>query len=183
MGVLATQAAADATVDHAGDGVDAQQVGVVLERQRRAPRQANAGMVAGAHVFVDTVLDSLHSLAAFQAASQPRPDAALPLQLAFAFGDDDFQAVERTRERLLQRAAHCVDLVGVHGPQPLHAHALERGLDHLVLVRKALVQVTLAYGKRLRGIVRRVQDVLRSGGRGVAVLHDHQHGIVSAEQR
>src|SRR4029077_11019193 len=51
--VPAAQAAADAAVDHGGDRVAAQRVGVVLHGQRRAAREPDAGMVAGAGVFID----------------------------------------------------------------------------------------------------------------------------------
>src|SRR5689334_4611306 len=44
--VLAAQAAADAAVDHGGDRVAAQRVGVVLDGERRAAREADARVVA-----------------------------------------------------------------------------------------------------------------------------------------
>ena len=61
-----------------------------------------------------------------QQVGHPRLDAALPLELAFALGNDHLQAVESVREGLVQRLAHLVDVVGVDRAQPLHAEALQR---------------------------------------------------------
>src|SRR5262245_26265092 len=54
--VLAAQAAADAAVDHRGDRVAAQGIRVVLDGEGRTAREPDAGVVAGAGVFVDAVL-------------------------------------------------------------------------------------------------------------------------------
>ena len=140
-------------------------------------------MVAVAHVLIDAVFHPLNPLPALQPGGSPGFDPALAFQLAFALGDDDFQAVEVAGQRLLQGAAHGVHLVGVRGAQPLQTHALERVLDRLVLVHQALVQVGMLQGVGLGRIVGRVEDVLRAGGRGVAVLHDQQHRVVAVEQR
>src|SRR3954464_7807110 len=56
MRVFAAQAAADAAVDHRRYGIAAQGIGVVLDRERRAAREPDAGMVAGTGVLVDAVL-------------------------------------------------------------------------------------------------------------------------------
>jgi hypothetical protein len=63
---------------------------------------------------------------------------------------------------------------------PLHAQALERVLDGLVGVHQAQ---RLVAGVLLGLVVGRVEDVLRAGGRGVAVLEDQQHRVVAVEQR
>src|SRR5262245_64716747 len=55
MRVLAAQAAADAAVDHRRDRVATQRVRVVLDRERRAAREPDARVVAGAGVLVDAV--------------------------------------------------------------------------------------------------------------------------------
>src|SRR3954471_18186030 len=61
--VLAAQAAADAAVDHGRDRVPAQGIGVVLDGERRAAREPDTRVVAGAGVLVDAVFHSHHSLA------------------------------------------------------------------------------------------------------------------------
>ena len=98
-------------------------------------------MVARARVLVDAVLDAHHALAGAQQRRAPRPDAALPLELALAFGDDHLEPREVGRERLLQRRAHRVDVVAVDDAQPFHADALERPLDRAVGVDEALLLV------------------------------------------
>src|SRR3989338_1208940 len=60
--VLAAQAAADAAVDHRGDRVAAQRVGIVLDGERRAARKPDAGVISRAGVFIDAVLDPDGSL-------------------------------------------------------------------------------------------------------------------------
>jgi hypothetical protein len=107
MGVGAAQAAAHAAVDHGGHRVHLQRIGVVLERERGAARQADAGVVAGADVLVHAVLHALDALAALQQAGDPGLDAALALELAFALGHDHLQAVEVAGEGLFQRARIC----------------------------------------------------------------------------
>ena len=109
MGVLAAQAAADAAVDHDGHRVHLQRIGVVLDGEGGAARQADAGVVAIADVLVDAVLHAHHALALLQQAGDPGLDAALPLELALALGDDDLQAVEVAGEGFLQRLAHLLD--------------------------------------------------------------------------
>ena len=52
---LAAQAAADAAFDHRRHRIGAQRIGIGLHRQRRAARQPDAGMVAGADLVVDAV--------------------------------------------------------------------------------------------------------------------------------
>src|SRR6186713_3402064 len=89
--VLAAQAAADAAVEHRGDGIHAQWIRRRLHRQRRAAGQADARMVAGARVLVDAVLDAHRALARREPCGTPRLDAALALELALAFGDDDLE--------------------------------------------------------------------------------------------
>src|SRR5260221_1301507 len=61
VGVLAAQAAAHAALDYGGHRVAAQGIGVVLEGERRAAREPDAGVVSGAGVLVDSAFDSHHS--------------------------------------------------------------------------------------------------------------------------
>src|ERR1700704_3393419 len=58
VGVLAAQAAAHAAFDHGRHRVAPQGIGVVLEGERGAAREPDAGMVTGAGVLIDAVLDA-----------------------------------------------------------------------------------------------------------------------------
>src|SRR3979490_2737504 len=58
MRVLAAQAAAHAAVDHRRHRVAPQGIGVVLEGERRAAREPDAGVVPRAGVLIDAVLDA-----------------------------------------------------------------------------------------------------------------------------
>ena len=101
MGDLAAQPAADAAVDHRGDGVAAQRVGIGLDGQRRAAGQADAGMVAGADILVDAVARAHHARAARELRRIFGAQAALAHQLAFAVGDDHLEAVLGAAQRVL----------------------------------------------------------------------------------
>ena len=60
---LPAQPAADAVVVDVGDGIGAQRVLVRLDGERRAARQADAGMVARAHLRIDPEARAHHALA------------------------------------------------------------------------------------------------------------------------
>src|SRR5205085_12071261 len=87
VGVLAAQAAADAAVDHRRHRIGAQRIGVVLDRQRGATGEPDARVIAGARVLVDAVLHAHVPLALLHLLRDYRPELALPLELALAFGD------------------------------------------------------------------------------------------------
>src|ERR1051325_9426473 len=89
--VLAAQPAADAAVDHRRDRVAAQRVGIVFHGERRAAGEPDAGMVAGAGIFVDAVLHPHVPLALSQLLGDLGLQPALPLELALALGDDDLE--------------------------------------------------------------------------------------------
>src|SRR5574339_132165 len=101
--VLAAQSATDAAVDHRRHRVAAQRIGVVLDGQRRAARQADARVVAGAGVFVHAVLHSYGSLSFSQILGDDGPELALPLELALALGDDHLETLVVGLHRLLER--------------------------------------------------------------------------------
>src|ERR1019366_8272775 len=65
---LAAQPAADAGIDDGRHRIAAQRIGRRLHRQRRAARQTNAGMVAGADFVVDAVARARDALAALELA-------------------------------------------------------------------------------------------------------------------
>src|SRR5256885_4149924 len=52
MRILAAQAAADAAVDHSRDRIGAQRIRIVLDRQRRATGEADAGVIGPGPVLV-----------------------------------------------------------------------------------------------------------------------------------
>ena len=180
MGVFAAQAAAHATVNHRGHRIHLERIGIVFQCECWASRQANAGMVAVAHVFVYAVFHPLHPLTLGQQGRQPGLDAALALELAFAFSHDHFQTLEFDGKSLGQRGLHLFHFIGTHRTQPLHAQAFQRGFNRLVHVHHALPFV---FGQALGGLTGRGDDVLRAGGRGVAVFKNQQHRIVTVEQR
>src|ERR1041384_2778837 len=91
MRVFAAQAAADAAVDHGGHRVAAQGIGVVLDGERRAAREPDARVVAGAGVLVDAIPYSHHSLSRRELFRIDRPELALPLELALAPAEMTFQ--------------------------------------------------------------------------------------------
>src|SRR6478735_4571877 len=102
MRVLAAQAAADAAVDDGRDRVASQRIGVVLHGERRAARQADARVVAGARVFVHAVFHAYGSLSFGKVFCDDRPQFALALELALALGDDDLEALVLGAHRLLE---------------------------------------------------------------------------------
>ena len=89
---LAAQPAADAGVDHLGDRLAPQRIGIGRDRQRRAAGEPDAGMIAGAGVGIDAEALAHHALAALRGLAQQRPDAALLVQHAFRLRDDDLRA-------------------------------------------------------------------------------------------
>ena len=102
---LPAQAAADAVVVDVGDRIGAQRVLVRLEGERRAAGEADAGVVAGAHLRIDPEAGAHDALARRRLARHLRPDAALAGELALAVGDDHLEALVLGAHRLAQRAA------------------------------------------------------------------------------
>jgi hypothetical protein len=117
--------------------------------------------------------------AAFEQRCDPGFDAALALQLAFALCHDHFQAVEGAGKGFFQGVAHGGYLVAVHAAQPPHTQAFERGFYGLIGVGQALAFVSSEFLGRFCGCG---DDVLRAGGRGVAVFEDQQHRIITIEE-
>src|ERR1700690_4242752 len=86
-------------------------------------------MVAGANLVVDAVAHPRDALAALELAGILYAHAALARELAFAVGDDHFEAALGGAHRILQRLGHQRDRIAVHGAQPFHAHGAQRLLD------------------------------------------------------
>src|SRR6185295_8232906 len=168
--VLAAQPATDAAVDHGRDRVAAQRIGVVLHGERRAAGQPDARVVAGAGVLVDAIFHFHHSLARRELLRIDRPELALALELAFAFGNDDLEALVIGGHRFLQRLRDFADAVIVDGADPVDADAGEGAL-HAHVRRVGLA------------VLRRGGQLLRTRGGAVAVLHDHQDAVVLVEHR
>ncbi len=80
-------------------------------------------MVPRTGVLVDAIFDAHHALACAALRRAPRPDPALPFQLALAFGDDDLESGEVRGERFVERRAHPRHVVAVDGAQPAYADA------------------------------------------------------------
>ena len=126
---LAAQAAADATFDHGRDRIAAQRIGIFLDGQRRAARQANAGVITSADLIVDAELRFRDTAAGGDVLGILRAHAALLCQHAFAFGDDDLEALLRSGQRLAQDFRDLADLVVVDGAHPLHADTAQGLFD------------------------------------------------------
>src|SRR5450631_1381123 len=178
--VLAAQPATNAALDDRRDRVDFQRIAAFFQRQRWTTRKANARVVAGTRVLVDAILDADHALAVPEQARAPRLDPPLAFELAFAFGNDDFEPGEVRGESFVESLAQIGDAIAVHGAHPLHANALERTLDGLILVDQTLLLVLRLVLQRIGG---RGNDFLRSGRRGVPVLEYHEDRVAAVEQR
>src|SRR5206468_6873602 len=102
-------------------------------------------------------------------AAQPGPLATLALEHALVPRDDDLEAGDARRQGLADRSDHLGDAVRVHGPDPLHAQAVQRLRDGH---RHGLVARVLA-GGRHAGLAgrRRVEIVAAHQDRGLAVVH------------
>src|SRR5207249_4657042 len=165
--VLAAQAAADAAVDDRRHRIGTQRIRVVLDRERRAAGEANAGVIARAGVLVHAVLDAHVARALLQLFRHLWAELALPLQLALALGDDDLQPLVVRGHRFFQRLGHFTDPVVVHRLDPADADALERALHADVFLHLAML--------------RRGGQLLRAGRGAVAVLHDDEDAVVLVE--
>src|SRR5262245_43484441 len=162
-------AAAHATVVDGGDRIVLQRIAGRLHRQRRTAGQADAGMVAGTDVFVDTEALAHDALATFDSGRRQRLHAALLVEHAFRRGDDDLGSLFFRRQRLAQRVAHALDVVGaVDLAHPFCADALYR-LDDRMLGRTRTV-----VGARRR-------NVLTAGRGGIIVVDHHDHAVMLVE--
>src|SRR6185437_5323158 len=79
---LAAESAADARFDDRGHRVGSQRVGGGLHRQRRAARQADAGVVARADVFIHAIAHARDAFAALELFGVFGAHAALTRELA-----------------------------------------------------------------------------------------------------
>src|SRR5450631_3330692 len=113
MRILAAQPAPHAAIDDGRDRIDLQRVAALLQRQRRATRQANARMIAGARVLVDAVLDAHETLALLEQVRPPWFNAPLPLELALALGDDDLESGKIGGEGFIEGLAQVGDAIAV----------------------------------------------------------------------
>src|SRR5215467_12511295 len=121
-------------------------------------------MVAGAEFVVDAIAGFDDARAAFELLGHFGADAPLPRQHALAVGDDHFEPVFGTAHGLFERRSHFADAVAAHGAQPFDAKRAERLLD--------------ADSRRRAGAVSAARgQILLTGGRSIAVLHDHQHAV------
>src|SRR5690606_34938010 len=117
---FAAQPAAHAVVGDVRHRIALERVGGGLYGERRAAGQPDAGVIAGAGVFIDPETGAHHPFAFPEQLRAHRLDAALTLELAFAFGNDDLEPVEIGGEGLAQGVSYLVDLVVVDGAKPLH---------------------------------------------------------------
>ena len=69
------------------------------DRERRATRETNAGMIARAGVGIDAETLAHDALAALDRRAHLRAHAPLLVEHAFGLGDDDLRALFRRRQR------------------------------------------------------------------------------------
>jgi len=151
-----------------GDGVGAQRILVGLDGERGAARQADAGVVARAHLRIDPEARAHQALAGRQLARVLWPDAPLPGELAFAVGDDHLEAPAAAAQRFAQHTGDAGHSIGAHALDPPDTQALQGGL-HV----EARAAASRLFGAR--------EDLLLAGGAGIAVVHDDQHRVVLVE--
>ena len=106
MSHLAAETASDASIRHMRHGIRFQGVCGCFHRECWTARQANTGMITRASILINTEARALHPFAGGQRFGPNGLDPALAFQLAFAFGDDHLETIERGIERLLQRGPH-----------------------------------------------------------------------------
>ena len=126
-------------------------------------------MVAGADVLVDAEADFDHPLAALELLRVSGPQPALAGKLAFAVGDDHFEAAFGGAHRRFQSLRHLADAVAAHGAHPSHAERAQRLFDAHA-------------GRRAAAIGGARRQKLLAGGGGVAILHHDQHAVALVEQ-
>ena len=169
---LAADAAADAAVEHGRDRVGAQRIGIRLDRQRRAARQADARVVAGAGVGVDAEALAHDALAGGDRLAHQRLLAALLVEHALATarsapsGPSRSSSAPPSARRACRRRRRCGASCCTHfTPTPRTACSIAWPVLRVGFVR-----------------VRR-QDVLAAGRRGVVVVDDDRQVVAAVEDR
>src|SRR6516162_5279016 len=133
LGYLAAIAAADAGVVDGGDCIILERIVGMLERERWATGQPDAGMIAGAHILVDTEALFHGASAACDQLVELRPHAPLLVQHAFRRRNNDLWTNLFCGQRVAERVAKTRDIVGpVNLPNPGRAAPLARRNDRIV---------------------------------------------------
>src|SRR5829696_8133985 len=127
-------ATAHAAVIDMRDCIATQAIIAGLECERRATRQPNAGMVAGAKVVIDAKTLAHDALAFLRLLLEKRRDAALPRKLTFAFGHDHFGSGEAGGESLSKRRHRGAHIVSAHRPYPFDTDPANGGLDRVLAI-------------------------------------------------
>jgi len=120
------------TTVHMGHRIGLERVATRFQRERRATRDAHAGMVSAADCGVHPELLLDHALTTLHGRSHLGLDAPLLVQHAFTLRNHHLGPLEIGGEGLLDHLQHALDVVGVvHDTHPLHAHATDGGLDRV----------------------------------------------------
>src|SRR6266478_1309561 len=150
------------------NGVLAKRIAGGFNGERRAARQSNAGMIAGAGRFIHTEPGSHHAPALLELGGCYRLFAALTRQHALAVGNHDPKSLAASQDRALERIDDFADAVGGDIFNPFNADAAQRFL-----------QVHLA------GLVARIRarrrDVLMSCRRRISILENDKDTFVFVE--
>ena len=149
-------------------GSEPQRIGRRLDRQRRATRQPDARMVAGTDFVIDAEILAHDTPAVLLELAQLRCDATLPVELTFAFGDDDLRAARGRRHRLLERVVRTFHVVGLDASHPIDTDAAHRRLDGVVRLA-------------CRGVALRRRNVLSARRGRIAVVDDDREAVVLVE--
>src|SRR5882762_4091998 len=165
---FAADAATDAAVVDVRHRIAPQRIGIGLDRERGTAGEPNARMVAGTYVGIDAETLAHHPLALLDHLPKNGRHAPGSIQLTLAFRDDYLGSLVRRRQGLAQRVDALLHLVRLNRPHPLDADAAHRALDRIV-------------GLSILRLRPRRWDVLTTGRRGVAVIHDDHDGIVLIE--
>src|SRR5262249_55417673 len=143
----------------------AQRVRIVLHGQRRATRQADAGMIAGAGIGVDPETLRYDPLTVSNRLPKQRAHAALAVELALALGHYDFGTAVAGAERLAQHLERVAHVIGMGAPHPAHADTSHR-------VDDGIVALAACAGTARRG------DILATSRGRVAVVDDDRQIVV-----
>src|SRR5262245_9892130 len=132
---LAAESAAHAGLVDARDRIVAQRIRAVPERERRAPIEAHARLVASAHVGVHAEPWHFDARTGLEASRDLGLHATLPLELALGTGDDHLEASRSGGHRVLHCPERVTDLVGIDHLDPGDTEALDGlGDRHLHIV-------------------------------------------------
>src|SRR6185437_2174188 len=171
MCYLAAQSATNATINHGRYWILPQRIRAGLNRERRTPGKAYAGVVASAGIGIYAEALTHHALSLLHLFLCERLDAALCIQSAFALRHNHLGTFFLGRQSLSKHIAHSGDIICVSdGLYPFHAHTAHRIGNRLSRGADGILRLGRKY-------------VLSAGGCGVTVVHHYKHTVSLIENR